>query len=103
MSNEIEDNIAEAARKYPKDGEFKEPVLMCDSCAVVVLRTDVHRLGKCPECGNKRVRVCLQLNDANRLRVMKWQEDRVIDPLWIYLFEEDDPKEHGTINKTGLI
>ena len=82
-------SVVEIKEFYSKDGAFNEPVLICDSCTKVVLKTDLHRLGMCPECGNTRFRNVRTLNDENLLRVNKWVEEGKVDPDWLKLFEED--------------
>ena len=86
-------SVVEIKEFYSKDGAFNEPVLICDSCTKVVLKTDLHRLGMCPHCGNTRVRNVRTLNDENLLRVNKWVEEGKVDPDWLKLFEEDKGEE----------
>ena len=75
--------------KYSKDGEFKEPVVICDKCGKVILVSDLHKNGMCGNCGNTRVRNVMVLNDENMATVKKWAEEGKIDPEWLTLFGSD--------------
>jgi len=52
-----------------------EPVLRCDSCQALVKLDDLHKLGTCNHCGNKRVRDVLVLNDEEKKQVEEWGFD----------------------------
>lgn len=56
----------------PDEGEFTDPVLRCDSCQVLVKRKTLHKLGACPECGNKRVRNLTVFNDEEKAQLEAW-------------------------------
>ena len=51
---------------------MSDPVLRCDSCNKVVKRTSLHKLGACPECGNKRVRSLDVFNEDERDQITAW-------------------------------
>lgn len=85
---ELNDRQLEAAEKYSKDIPL-EPVLLCDSCTHVLLVEQIKATGSCPNCGNKKVRSCLALNDDNLATVMGWIEQDKLDPLWLELFKKD--------------
>ena len=97
--NDKTDRQLEAAEKYSKELSI-EPVLICDSCTKVLLLTDLSKAGHCDNCGNKRVRSCLALNDENAAIVHGWIMHGKLDPLWLELFKQ--PKKEN-INKDGLI
>ena len=82
--------------KYHKDKPFMDPVLRCDSCSRIVLRSKVHELGMCT-CGNRRVRNVLTLeSDPEQspsgfdevARVKQWVEEKKVDPDWLEIFSE---------------
>ena len=54
------------------EGEFTDPVLRCDSCQCLVKRESLHKLGSCPECGNKRVRNLTVFNEKERDQLVEW-------------------------------
>ena len=54
------------------EGEFTDPVLRCDSCQCLVKRKSLHKLGACPECGNKRVRNLTVFNEKERDQLVEW-------------------------------
>ena len=68
--------------KFSKDGAFTDLVLRCDSCSRLVLLTQLHELGMCPHCGNRKVRNVLVFNDAE----MAWMKKQEIDADFIALF-----------------
>lgn len=80
----------EAMQKYSKDGEFKEPVLKCESCNKVVLHADLKKIGMCPLCGNTRVRNVRTLTDEDQATVKKWIAEGKCDPAWLELFEPSE-------------
>lgn len=66
--------------KYGKES-FNDPVLRCDSCRKLVLRSTLHRLGKCP-CGNRKVR---EVHSVDSEEVV-WMQTQGIDPEFIACF-----------------
>jgi uncharacterized CHY-type Zn-finger protein len=71
------------AKKYSKDGPFNDPVVRCDSCQKVVARLAIANLGKCPYCGNRKVRSIQGFNSEELEKMKTWG----IDPDFIALFE----------------
>jgi len=69
--------------KYDKDAPFEDPVLRCDSCQALIQREQVHRLGMCSKCGNRRVRNVILMTETEMAEVKGWN----VDPEWIALFE----------------
>ena len=65
------------------NGDFKDPVVRCDSCQKLLLVTDLHKTGCCRHCGNRRVRNLTVFNDDERKQMEAWK----IDPEFIALFE----------------
>ena len=55
-----------------QDEAFTDPVLRCDSCVQLVRRSDLHKLGKCPKCGNKRVRALDIFSEEEHAQIMEW-------------------------------
>jgi len=69
--------------KYHKDAPFQDPVLRCDSCQKLMLNTIMHALGKCPNCGNRKVRNVTTMNNDE----YDWMKEKNIDPEFLALFE----------------
>jgi hypothetical protein len=69
--------------KYSKDGDFTDPVVRCDSCAKIILTTQLKSLGSCT-CGNRKVRNLLVFNDAERAQMEGWG----VDPDFLAMFDE---------------
>lgn len=63
---------------------FADPVVRCDSCQAIVHRRHIHKMGCCPECGNRRFRNVLTLKGKEMKRLKK----EGIDPEFLALFEE---------------
>ena len=63
---------------------FSDPVVRCDSCRALILRSSIHTLGLCPKCGNRRIRNVLVLSTEEMFQLKQWG----IDPKFIALFEE---------------
>lgn len=78
--------IVSPGAKYSKDGDFHEPVVICDKCAKLLLLSDLHKIGKCVHCGNTRVRNVMVLNDENMAIAKAWADEGKIDPDWLKLF-----------------
>lgn len=74
-------------QKYSKDGPFNEPVVMCDKCQELLLRSQLSRDGMCCKCGNTRVRNVRVLTEENMAIAKGWAEEGKIDPDWLRLFE----------------
>ena len=62
---------------------FPDPVVRCDSCQAIVHRRHIHKMGCCPECGNRRFRNALTLKEKEMKRLKK----EGIDPEFLALFE----------------
>lgn len=45
---------------------FTDPVVRCTDCQRIIFRDEVQQFGCCPDCGNRRVRNVLTLNDEER-------------------------------------
>lgn len=63
--------------------DFPDPIVRCDSCQAIVYRKHLHKLGCCPECGNRRVRNVLTLKPKEMKRLKK----DGVDPEFLSLFE----------------
>ena len=63
---------------------FAEPVVRCDSCNVMVYRKHIHKMGCCPECGNRRFRMMLTMKGEELERLKK----DGADPEYLALFAE---------------
>jgi len=50
---------------------FNEPVLRCDSCNKIVLKTVITKLGLCNHCGNKRFRPVDVISDLELMQIKK--------------------------------
>ena len=72
------------SEKYSDDGPFIDPVVRCTECSKIVYRTAIKKIGKCPHCGNRRVRKVSTLNEIE----MKELQDKGIDKQFIALFGE---------------
>lgn len=62
---------------------FPDPIVRCDSCQAIVHRRHIHKMGCCPECGNRRFRNVLTLKSKEMERLKK----EGIDPEFLALFE----------------
>lgn len=92
MSNSpVRAAVADALTKYSKDGDFKEPVLRCDSCHKLVLHAELKQHGMCPHCGNTRVRNVRVMNDAEMEQALAWALAGTINADWLELFEQEVP------------
>jgi len=69
---------------YSKDGPFQDPLLRCDSCTKIVKTETLRNLGRCPKCGNRRVRNVQTLTPEEIKQAQDWD----IDPEFFALFEE---------------
>ncbi len=65
--------------KIQDEGEFTDPVLRCDSCQALVKRETLHKLGACPECGNKRMRDLTVFNEKERDQLLEWGFDDFVN------------------------
>lgn len=79
--------INEAEAKYNAEGPFNEPVLKCDACQKLILLKTLHKVGKCPHCGNTRVRNVNQMTEEDQIKAKEWVESGDLDPDWLKLFE----------------
>jgi hypothetical protein len=75
-----------SSQKFGKDAPFNDPVVRCDSCAVLIQRERIHKLGMC-ECGNRRVRNVVAMTPEEWDKVKSWDG---IDPDWLALFQAVD-------------
>jgi hypothetical protein len=80
-------NDSTPEQKYSKDGPFNDPVVICDSCQELLLRSEVHAHGMCKHCGNTRVRNVRVLSEENMVIAQGWAQEGKIDPDWLELFE----------------
>jgi len=74
--------------KYDKDQPMQDPVLRCDSCQKMLLTSEVLGIGMCPECGNRRMRNVVIMNEEEQKQAEKWG----LDPKFMARFE---PVEDG--------
>lgn len=80
----IDESKFSAGKYSPKlKQDFPDPVVRCDSCHVIVHRQHIHRVGCCPECGNRRFRNVLTLKEQEMEDLKKTN----IDPEFLALFE----------------
>lgn len=70
-----------------ENGEFNDPVLRCDSCQKLVKRTTLHKLGCCPDCGNKRVRNLTVFNHTEKAQMEKWGFQDFVDEYEVKEYE----------------
>jgi predicted RNA-binding Zn-ribbon protein involved in translation (DUF1610 family) len=69
--------------KYHKDAPFADPVVRCDSCNKIVLAADLRKAGRCPHCGNRKVRNLQVFNEAEQAQMKEWG----VDPAFLAQFE----------------
>lgn len=69
-------------KKYDAKGPFNDPVLRCDSCQKLNLRTQLGRLGMCAGCGNKRMRSIQLFTEVEQVEMRELQ----VDPDFLALF-----------------
>lgn len=67
-------------------GDFKDPVLRCDSCAKLVLLEKIHKFHFCNHCGNKRFKRVNMINEEEMIDL----KEKKIDPDFLALFEGVD-------------
>lgn len=82
------DDKLRARKKYSVDGEFAEPLVMCDSCQTLIFVKTLHEVGMCPECGAVKVRNIRSLQGDKLEQVKKWVADGKLDPDWFALFSD---------------
>lgn len=70
--------------KYDEDGPFNDPIVMCDSCQEVEKTAIIKNSGQCLNCGHRKFRNVLVLNERNMLKVQSMN----LDPEFLALFEE---------------
>ena len=80
----------EPTQKYSKDGDFKEPVVICDACTKLIIVSELKKIGMCPHCSNTRVRNVRIMTEENMEIAKKWAAEGKIDPDWLKLFEGVD-------------
>lgn len=92
-------------QKYSKDGEFKEPCVLCDRCQQLLLIAVLRQEGMCPHCGNTRVRNVRVMTEHHMEQARAWAESGTIDPEWVKLFEprqgQMDPNYFDEPSKAG--
>jgi len=74
-----------AADRYSHDGEFKEPLVRCDSCAKLMFSKKLSQQGSC-DCGNTRVRNITKLSKKELNKVTKWASQGKLDQVWVNLW-----------------
>jgi hypothetical protein len=87
MSDVINVDAVDVFQKYSKDGEFRDPVVMCDACQALLLRVELKSEGMCKHCGNTRVRNVRAMSEGDMALAKVWAETGKIDPDWLKLFE----------------
>lgn len=75
--------------KYSKDGPFNDPLLRCDACQALLLRSDLHQHGMCKHCGNTRVRNVRVMSEGDMALAKAWAEAGKIDEDFLKLFEAE--------------
>jgi hypothetical protein len=81
-------------QKYSKDGDFKEPCVLCDRCNQLLLVYALKHEGMCPHCGNTRVRNVRVMTDHHMRQAQAWAASGVIDAEWLKLFEPRQDPPH---------
>jgi hypothetical protein len=74
--------------KYDRDGSFNDPIVRCCDCQAIISRETIRDAGCCPQCGNRRVRNVLAMNEEE----MDKLKENNIDPEFIALFEGVEKK-----------
>ena len=54
------------------ESETLDPVLRCDQCQELLRLETIHAHGKCPKCGNKRMRNVTVFSPAERDQIDAW-------------------------------
>ena len=78
-------------QKFGKDVPFADPVVRCDGCRNLIFATKLRTSGKCPHCGNRKVREIRHLTESEYM-VLKSSD---IDPDFLKMFEpetDDEPE-----------
>jgi rRNA maturation endonuclease Nob1 len=68
--------------KYDGD-QFCDPVLRCTECQRIIFQEEIAKIGKCPNCGCRKVRNVLTLSDSEE----KLLKNKNVDPEFLELFE----------------
>ena len=68
--------------KYHKDSPFTDPVVRCDSCARMILLTELKAHGVC-SCGNRKVRNLMAFSFREWLKLKFWWR---VDPKFLEEF-----------------
>lgn len=68
--------------KYGKEAPFNDPVVRCDSCKNLIFTDKLKKIGKCPHCGNRKVREVRHLTESE-MHVLHGSD---IDPDFIAMF-----------------
>jgi uncharacterized CHY-type Zn-finger protein len=79
----VKENVAQAQKKYDKDGPFNDPVVRCYECDRLILTAKVKQVGKCPFCGTTKVKEVRTFNLREYLKMRFWWR---VDAAWLALF-----------------
>ena len=80
-------NREEGLKKYPIDGPFNDPVMRCEGCSKLVNTIDgALKIGKCPNCGSRKVNAVEVFNKEELEKMEEWN----IDPDFIAIFERNE-------------
>ena len=80
------DAIDMGAVKYGPEQGFHDPVVRCDSCQKLLTMQKLRDLGRCPDCGGRKVRNVFSLSKDERATLERNQ----VDPDFLALFEQVD-------------
>ena len=69
--------------KYGKDLVFNDPVLRCDKCKKLILRSDLTTSGMCSGCGNRKVGNVMGFGLFEYLKMRFWWK---VDPDFLKIF-----------------
>ena len=76
--------------KYGKDGPFLDPIVRCDKCNKILMVSYLQQEGRCPHCGNRRIRNLLNFNFWEYLKMrFVWK----VDPKFLKVFTTKKGKE----------
>jgi|WetSurMetagenome_2_1015567.scaffolds.fasta_scaffold1836367_2 predicted RNA-binding Zn-ribbon protein involved in translation (DUF1610 family) len=68
--------------KYDGDA-FNDPAVRCTECQRIIFKNEIETIGRCPNCGCRKVRNIATLSDSEA----KLMRNKKVDPEFLELFE----------------
>jgi hypothetical protein len=64
-------------------GAFCDPAVRCTECQRIIFQAEVEAIGRCPNCGCRKVRNIVTLSDSEQ----KLMKNKNVDPEFLAEFE----------------